>query len=62
MATAKSNAQLVADHAALVTMLRGLEWIENDYGAEQCPECHELEVWGHERDCELATLLAKVSP
>ena len=54
-----------ATHAAFMREVRevlgGVEWVKDRRFSEMyCPSCHMYQIGGHQSDCRLAALLAKM--
>lgn len=49
-------------HAALLDVLKSVEWITDRWGVELCPSCGRSADDGHAPDCALDAALRAASP
>ena len=48
-----------SDRAALVEVLRSVEWAGDDFGYDACPKCNAIKSENHRPDCALDAALAR---
>jgi hypothetical protein len=62
MEIAEANARLISTAPELFEALKAVEWGYErcDGELDCCPNCHEPEEKGHDKDCQLAAAIRKV--